>query len=80
VSLSPLAKGAGLITGSYDIPVATLRARGNHRDSCSSPLSLGRKKYNLVLALRFFRARDLFKLLTNGHPEKSGGGAPKGAG
>ena len=27
VSLSPLAKGAGLITGSYDIPVATLRAR-----------------------------------------------------
>ncbi len=28
VSLSPLAKGAGLITGSYDIPVATLRARG----------------------------------------------------
>ncbi len=28
VSLSPLAKGAGLITGSYDIPAATLRARG----------------------------------------------------
>ena len=27
VSLSPLAKGAGLITGSYDIPAATLRAR-----------------------------------------------------
>ena len=27
VSLSPLAKGAGLITGSYDIAVATLRAR-----------------------------------------------------
>jgi carbon-monoxide dehydrogenase large subunit len=27
VSLSPLSKGAGLITGSYDIPVATLRAR-----------------------------------------------------
>jgi aerobic carbon-monoxide dehydrogenase large subunit len=26
VSLSPLGKGAGLITGSYDIPVATLRA------------------------------------------------------
>jgi carbon-monoxide dehydrogenase large subunit len=26
VSLSPLSKGAGLITGSYDIPVATLRA------------------------------------------------------
>jgi carbon-monoxide dehydrogenase large subunit len=27
VSLSPLSKGAGLITGSYDIPHATLRAR-----------------------------------------------------
>lgn len=27
VSLSPLAKGAALITGSYDIPVASLRAR-----------------------------------------------------
>ncbi len=27
VSLSPLAKGAGLITGSYDIPVASMRAR-----------------------------------------------------
>jgi carbon-monoxide dehydrogenase large subunit len=27
VSLSPLSKGSGLITGSYDIPVASLRAR-----------------------------------------------------
>lgn len=27
VSLSPLSKGSGLITGSYDIPYATLRAR-----------------------------------------------------
>jgi carbon-monoxide dehydrogenase large subunit len=27
VSLSPLSKGSGLISGSYDIPVATLRAR-----------------------------------------------------
>lgn len=27
VSLSPLSKGSGLITGSYDIPVAALRAR-----------------------------------------------------
>src|SRR5260370_13168461 len=26
VSLSPLSKGAGLITGSYDIPAASLRA------------------------------------------------------
>ena len=27
VSLSPLSKGSGLVTGSYDIPVATMRAR-----------------------------------------------------
>ena len=27
VSLSPLSKGSGLITGTYDIPAATLRAR-----------------------------------------------------
>jgi carbon-monoxide dehydrogenase large subunit len=34
-SLSPLSKGAGLITGSYDIPVATLRARAVF--SCTMP-------------------------------------------
>ncbi|MDB5599045.1 MAG: coxL2 [Xanthobacteraceae bacterium] len=34
-SLSPLSKGAGLITGSYDIPVATLRARAVY--SCTMP-------------------------------------------
>jgi carbon-monoxide dehydrogenase large subunit len=28
VSLSPLSKGSGLVTGAYDIPVATLRSRG----------------------------------------------------
>lgn len=34
-SLSPLSKGAGLITGSYDIPIATLRARAVF--SCTMP-------------------------------------------
>ena len=33
VSLSPLSKGAGLITGSYDIPVATLRARATYSNT-----------------------------------------------
>jgi carbon-monoxide dehydrogenase large subunit len=33
VSLSPLAKGAGLITGSYDIPAATLRARAAYSNT-----------------------------------------------
>lgn len=33
VSLSPLAKGAGLITGSYDIPVASLRARAAYSNT-----------------------------------------------
>jgi carbon-monoxide dehydrogenase large subunit len=33
VSLSPLGKGSGLITGSYDIPVATLRARAVHTNT-----------------------------------------------
>jgi aerobic carbon-monoxide dehydrogenase large subunit len=33
VSLSPLSKGAGLITGSYDIPVASLRARAAYSNT-----------------------------------------------
>jgi aerobic carbon-monoxide dehydrogenase large subunit len=33
VSLSPLAKGAGLITGSYDIPAASLRARAAYSNT-----------------------------------------------
>ena len=36
VSLSPLGKGAGLITGSYDIPVATLRARAVFTNTMST--------------------------------------------
>ena len=33
VSLSPLSKGSGLITGSYDIPAATLRARATYSNT-----------------------------------------------
>ena len=41
VSLSPLSKGSGLITGSYDIPAATLRARrGIHQHHADQGLSL----------------------------------------
>ena len=36
VSLSPLSKGSGLITGSYDIPVATLRARAVFSNTMST--------------------------------------------
>ena len=36
VSLSPLAKGSALITGSYDIPVATLRARAVFTNTMST--------------------------------------------
>jgi aerobic carbon-monoxide dehydrogenase large subunit len=36
VSLSPLGKGAGLITGSYDIPAATLRARAVFTNTMST--------------------------------------------
>ena len=33
VSLSPLSKGSGLITGSYDIPYATLRSRATYSNT-----------------------------------------------
>ncbi|MFZ3289073.1 MAG: xanthine dehydrogenase family protein molybdopterin-binding subunit [Telluria sp.] len=36
VSLSPLGKGSGLITGSYDIPAATLRARAVYSNTMST--------------------------------------------
>ncbi len=36
VSLSPLSKGSGLITGSYDIPVATLRSRAVFSNTMST--------------------------------------------
>ena len=40
VSLSPLSKGSGLITGTYDIPAATLRvARGVHQHHADQRLS-----------------------------------------
>ncbi|MEI9984187.1 MAG: xanthine dehydrogenase family protein molybdopterin-binding subunit [Aliidongia sp.] len=36
VSLSPLSKGSGLITGSYDIPCATLRSRAVYSNTMST--------------------------------------------
>ena len=43
VSLSPLSKGSGLITGCYDIPAATLaRPRGVHQHHADQRLSLVR--------------------------------------
>ena len=36
VSLSPLSKGSGLITGSYDIPAASLRSRAVFTNTMST--------------------------------------------
>ncbi len=51
VSLSPLGKGAGLITGSYDIPAATLRARAVFTNSMPTNAyrSSGRPEVNFAI-------------------------------
>ncbi len=51
VSLSPLGKGAGLITGSYDIPVATLRARAIFTNTAPTQAyrSSGRPEVNFAI-------------------------------
>lgn len=51
VSLSPLGKGAGLITGSYDIPAATLRARAVFSNTMPTNAyrSSGRPEVNYAL-------------------------------
>ena len=51
VSLSPLGKGAGLITGSYDIPACTLRARAvfTHTMPTNAYRSSGRPEVNYAL-------------------------------
>lgn len=51
VSLSPLGKGAGLVTGSYDIPAATLRARAvfTHTTPTQAYRSSGRPEVNYAL-------------------------------
>ncbi len=51
VSLSPLGKGAGLITGSYDIPAATLRARAvfTHTMPTNAYRSSGRPEVNYAI-------------------------------
>ena len=62
VSLSPLAKGAGLITGSYDIPAARLRARAVYSNTTPNNVmrSSGRPEVCFALERLIDRAaRDL---------------------
>lgn len=62
VSLSPLGKGAGLITGSYDIPAATLRARAvfTHTMPTNAYRSSGRPEVNFAIERLIDKcARDL---------------------
>ncbi len=51
VSFSPLGKGSGLITGSYDIPAAALRARAvfTHTTPTQAYRSSGRPEVNFAL-------------------------------
>jgi carbon-monoxide dehydrogenase large subunit len=51
ISLSPLAKGSALITGSYDIPAATLRALGVFTNTAPTQAyrSSGRPEVNFAL-------------------------------
>ena len=60
VSLSPLGKGSGLITGSYDIPVATLRARAVFTNTMPTQAyrSSGRPEVNFVIERLMERAAE----------------------
>jgi carbon-monoxide dehydrogenase large subunit len=60
VSLSPLGKGSGLITGSYNIPVATLRARAVFTTTLPTQAyrSSGRPEVNFVIERLMERAAD----------------------
>ena len=61
-SLSPLGKGSGLITGSYDIPAATLRSRAVFTNTMPTQAyrSSGRPEVNFALErLIDMTARDL---------------------
>jgi carbon-monoxide dehydrogenase large subunit len=58
VSLSPLSKGSGLVTGSYDIPVAVLRSRAAFTNTApTNPYrSSGRPEVNFALERLIDRA------------------------
>ena len=62
VSLSPLGKGSGLVTGSYDIPIATLQARAVFTNTTPTQAyrSSGRPEVNFAIERlhRHGRARD----------------------
>jgi carbon-monoxide dehydrogenase large subunit len=62
VSLSPLGKGSGLVTGSYDIPVATLHARAAFTNTTPTQAyrSSGRPEVNFAIErLIDMAAKDL---------------------
>ncbi|MFN3891144.1 MAG: xanthine dehydrogenase family protein molybdopterin-binding subunit [Beijerinckiaceae bacterium] len=62
VSLSPLGKGSGLVTGSYDIPVATLHARAVFTNTTPTQAyrSSGRPEVNFAIErLIDMAAKDL---------------------
>ncbi len=60
VSFSPLSKGSGLITGSYDIPVATLRARAVFTNTMPTQAyrSSGRPEVNFAIERLIEMAAD----------------------
>ncbi len=60
VSLSPLGKGAGLITGAYDIPAATLRARAVFTNTMPTNAyrSSGRPEVNYAIERLIDKAAD----------------------
>jgi aerobic carbon-monoxide dehydrogenase large subunit len=60
VSLSPLGKGAGLITGAYDVPVATLRARAVFTNTMPTNAyrSSGRPEVTYAIERTIDRAAD----------------------
>ena len=60
VSFSPLSKGSGLITGSYDIPAATLRARAAFTNTMPTQAyrSSGRPEVNFAIERLIDMAAD----------------------
>ena len=62
VSFSPLGKGSGLITGSYDIAAATLRARAvfTHTTPTQAYRSSGRPEVNYAIERLIDQAADQF--------------------
>jgi carbon-monoxide dehydrogenase large subunit len=64
MSLSPLSKGSGLITGSYDIPVASLRSRAVFTNTmCTQPYrSSGRPEVTYAIERLVDRAAEELRI------------------